>query len=209
IEFIPIAEETGLIVPLGAWVIEEACRQSRLWSEELGIRTPPISVNLSPRQVSDAGLVSTVRNALEQSGLEPDQLALEITERVLVSEAESPWNTIEALKRLGVKLLLDDFGTGYSSLSYLKRFPVDALKIDRTFVDGLGDDPEDSAIVTAVIGMARALDIDVVAEGVETERQVASLRELGCAKAQGFLFGRPREASATAELLSPQDPVAD
>ena len=157
--------------------------------------------------MSDAGLVSTVRNALEQSGLEPDQLALEITERVLVSEAESPWNTIEALKRLGVKLLLDDFGTGYSSLSYLKRFPVDALKIDRSFIDGLGDEAEDSAIVEAVVGMARALDIRVVAEGVETERQVACLRELGCELAQGFLFGRPREAATTMELLRPLDPI--
>jgi EAL domain-containing protein (putative c-di-GMP-specific phosphodiesterase class I) len=150
-----------------------------------------------------------VRAALEDSNLDPARLALEITESVLVSEAHSPWNTLEALKRLGVRLMLDDFGTGYSSLSYLKRFPVDVLKIDRAFVDGLGEDSGDSAIVTAVIGMARALDIDVIAEGVETEQQVASLRELGCGKAQGFLFGRPREASATAQLLSPPDPIAD
>ncbi len=209
LEFIPIAEETGLIVPLGAWVLEQACRQSAAWSAELGVDVPPVSVNLSPRQVNDAGLVPMVRSALEESGLEPARLALEITESVLVSEAHSPWNTLEALKRLGVRLMLDDFGTGYSSLSYLKRFPVDALKIDRTFVDGLGEDPEDSAIVTAVIGMARALDIDVVAEGVENDRQVASLRELGCAKAQGFLFGRPRDAAGTAQLLNRPDPIAD
>ena len=139
----------------------------------------------------------------------PSRLALEITESVLIHEADSPWNPLDALKRLGVKLMLDDFGTGYSSLSYLKRFPVDALKIDRAFVDGLGADPGDSAIVKAVIGMAQALEIGVVAEGVETELQVAALRELGCTRAQGFLYGRPREAAATAELLRPMDPLAE
>ncbi|MBV9213938.1 MAG: EAL domain-containing protein [Actinobacteria bacterium] len=208
LEFIPIAEETGLIVPLGAWVVGEVCRQSAEWSARLGVAVPPISVNLSPRQAGDAGLIPMVREALERNALDPSRLAFEITESVLVTEAHSPWKTLDALKRVGVKLMLDDFGTGYSSLSYLKRFPVDVLKIDRAFVDGLPEDPEDSAIVTAVVGMARALEIDVIAEGVETERQVTALRELGCGQAQGFLFGRPREAAATAELLRPPDPIA-
>ena len=209
LEFIPIAEETGLIVRLGAWVLEEACRQSVCWAEELGVPAPMVSVNLSPRQVAHAELVPTVARVLEETGLSPSRLALEITESVLIHEADSPWNPLDALKRLGVKLMLDDFGTGYSSLSYLKRFPVDALKIDRAFVDGLGADPGDSAIVKAVIGMAQALEIGVVAEGVETELQVAALRELGCTRAQGFLYGRPREAAATAELLRPMDPLAE
>ena len=158
--------------------------------------------------MSDADLIPTVRRALEKSKLDPSRLALEITENVLVSEASSPWKTLDALRRLGIRLLLDDFGTGYSSLSYLKRFPVDALKIDRTFVDGLGQEAEDSAIVKAIIGMAKALEIGVVAEGVETDAQVECLRELGCQRAQGFLFGRPREASATAALLGAGSPLS-
>jgi diguanylate cyclase (GGDEF)-like protein len=207
IEFIPIAEDTGLIVPLGAWMLEEVCRQISDWQSELGIEVPPVSVNLSPRQVAHAEIVPTVARVLRESGLDASQLALEITENVLIEEAESPWNTLQALKRLGVRLMLDDFGTGYSSLSWLKRFPVDALKIDRSFVDGLGCEAEDSAIVKAVVGMARALDLGVVAEGVETERQVECLRELGCPRAQGFLFGRPMTAADMTARLRPADPL--
>jgi EAL domain-containing protein (putative c-di-GMP-specific phosphodiesterase class I) len=157
IEFIPIAEDTGMIVPLGAWMLEEVCRQAIRWEEELGMPPPTISVNLSARQVAHAELVPTVARVLEQYRMPPSRLALEITESVLINEAESPWNTLQALKKLGVTLMLDDFGTGYSSLSYLKRFPVDVLKIDRAFVVGLGTDAEDSAIVKAVVGMAQAL----------------------------------------------------
>ncbi|HEX8074683.1 MAG TPA: EAL domain-containing protein [Thermoleophilaceae bacterium] len=205
LEFIPIAEETGLIVSLGAWMMEEVCRQIVLWEQELAAPPPTVSVNLSPRQVAHAELVPTVADVLERSGLEPSRLALEITESVLINEAESPWNTLQALKKLGVTLMLDDFGTGYSSLSYLKRFPVDVLKVDRTFVDGLGCEAEDSAIVKAVVGMARALDLGVVAEGVETQRQLDCLRELGCPRAQGFLFGRPATAADTTALLGSGD----
>ncbi|MEA2374911.1 MAG: hypothetical protein QOD53_1374, partial [Thermoleophilaceae bacterium] len=205
IEFIPIAEDTGLIVPLGAWMLEEVCRQIVLWEQELGAAPPPISVNLSPRQVAHAELVPMVARVLERTGVDPARLALEITESVLISEADSPWNTLQALKKLGVTLMLDDFGTGYSSLSYLKRFPVDVLKVDRTFVDGLGSEAEDSAIVKAVVGMACALDLSVVAEGVETEQQVECLRQLGCERAQGFYFGRPRPAADTTALLRPGD----
>jgi EAL domain-containing protein (putative c-di-GMP-specific phosphodiesterase class I) len=205
IEFIPIAEETGLIVPLGAWMLEEVCRQIAVWREELGVALPPVSVNLSPRQVAHAELVPTVAAALERFDVPASGLALEITESVLISEAESPWNTLHALKKLGVTLMLDDFGTGYSSLSYLKRFPVDVLKIDRTFVDGLGEEAEDSAIVKAVVGMAKALELGVVAEGVETASQVECLRDLGCPRAQGFFFGRPRTPADTTALLGPAD----
>jgi diguanylate cyclase (GGDEF)-like protein/PAS domain S-box-containing protein len=205
IEFIPIAEDTGLIVPLGAWMLEEVCRQAVRWEEELGVAPPPISVNLSPRQVAHAELVPTVARVLEESRVPASQLALEITESVLINEAESPWNTLHALKKLGVTLMLDDFGTGYSSLSYLKRFPVDVLKIDRSFVDGLGSEAEDSAIVKAVVGMARALELGVVAEGVETERQVECLRELGCERAQGFYFGRPAAAAQITPMLRRAD----
>jgi diguanylate cyclase (GGDEF)-like protein/PAS domain S-box-containing protein len=205
IEFIPIAEDTGLIVPLGTWMLEEVCRQIVLWEQELGVPAPQVSVNLSPRQVAHAELVPTVARTLERNGVAPARLALEITERVLISEADSPWNTLSALRKLGVSLMLDDFGTGYSSLSYLKRFPVDVLKIDRTFVDGLGSEAEDSAIVKAIVGMARALEVGVVAEGVETEAQVQCLRDLSCERAQGFFFGRPGEAARITPLLRAAD----
>jgi diguanylate cyclase (GGDEF)-like protein/PAS domain S-box-containing protein len=205
IEFIPIAEDTGAIVRLGAWMLDEVCRQSVLWEQELGVAPPPISVNLSPRQVAHAELVPTVADALNRNRLDASRLALEITESVLINEADSPWNTLHALRKLGVTLMLDDFGTGYSSLSYLKRFPVDVLKIDRTFVDGLGHEAEDSAIVKAVVGMARALELGVIAEGVETEGQVECLRALGCERAQGFFYGRPGEASRLTPLLRSAD----
>jgi diguanylate cyclase (GGDEF)-like protein/PAS domain S-box-containing protein len=201
LEFIPIAEDTGLIIEIGRWVLEEVCHQAVRWEEELGENAPVVSVNLSPRQVAHAELVPTVARVLEQTGLDPERLALEITENVLITEADSPWNTLQSLKRLGVKLMLDDFGTGYSSLSYLKRFPVDVLKIDRTFVDGLGREAEDSAIVEAVIGMARTLDLGVIAEGVETLEQAERLRALGCERAQGFWYGRPRPAAEITPLL--------
>jgi EAL domain-containing protein (putative c-di-GMP-specific phosphodiesterase class I) len=169
------------------------------------VAPPPISVNLSTRQVAHAELVPTVARVLETYRVPPSRLALEITESVLISEAESPWNTLQALRKLGLTLMLDDFGTGYSSLSYLKRFPVDVLKIDRTFVHGIGVEAEDSAIVKAVVGMARALDLGVIAEGVETELQAEALRKLGCERAQGFLYGRPGNAASTTPLLRRAD----
>ena len=201
LEFIPIAEDTGLIVDIGRWVLEEVCGQAVRWERELGSSLDFVSVNLSPRQVANAELVPTVARVLEESGFEPTRLGLEITENVLITEADSPWNTLDSLKRLGVKLMLDDFGTGYSSLSYLKRFPVDTLKIDRTFIDGLGREAEDTAIVEAVIGMARTLGLGVVAEGVETLAQAETLRGLGCEKAQGYWYGRPQPADEITPLL--------
>ena len=201
LEFIPIAEDTGLIIDLGRWVLEQVCDQAVRWEQELETIAPLVSVNLSPRQVAHAELVPTVARVLRESGLDPTRLGLEITENVLISEADSPWNTLHSLKRLGVTLMLDDFGTGYSSLAYLKRFPVDVVKIDRTFVDGLGEEAEDTAIVEAVIGMARTLDLGVIAEGVETADQAESLRALGCERAQGYWFGRPRPAADVTPLL--------
>jgi diguanylate cyclase (GGDEF)-like protein/PAS domain S-box-containing protein len=201
LEFIPIAEDTGLIIDLGRWVLEHVCRQAVRWEQELEVPAPLVSVNLSPRQVAHAELVPTVARVLDETGLDPARLGLEITENVLITEADSPWNTLHSLKRLGVKLMLDDFGTGYSSLAYLKRFPVDVVKIDRTFVDGVGEEAEDSAIVEAVIGMARTLDLGVIAEGVETAKQAESLRALGCERAQGFWFGRPQPAADVTPLL--------
>jgi diguanylate cyclase (GGDEF)-like protein len=201
LEFIPIAEDTGFIVALGRWVLEQVCQQAVRWEQELEAPPPVVSVNLSPRQVAHAELVPTVARVLEETGLHPSRLALEITENVLISEVDSPWNTLDSLKRLGVTLMLDDFGTGWSSLTYLKRFPVDVLKIDRTFVRGLGTDAEDSAIVKAVVGMAQNLDLGVIAEGVETSAQAVCLQELGCERAQGFYFGRPRPVADVTPLL--------
>ena len=200
-EFIPVAEQTGLIVPIGADVLDRACAQAAEWQEE-GSPAVQMAVNLSARQFSHPGLVPSVAAALEQTGLEPPLLSLEITETVLIDDAETALQTLERLKELGVRLVLDDFGTGYSSLSHLKRFPIDVLKIDRSFVDGLGRDAGDSAIVSAVISMGRAMGVGIVAEGVETGAQAAKLHSLGCPLAQGFLFARPLAADAARELIA-------
>jgi diguanylate cyclase (GGDEF)-like protein len=186
LEFIPVAEDTGMILPIGRWVLEEACRTLGRIDRDM-----TMGVNLSPRQLMQDDLVQVVGLALLDSGVQPERLVLELTESILVEESAKVGETLAELKDLGVKLALDDFGTGYSALSYLKRFPFDIVKIDRSFVRGLGSDSEDSAIVGAVMGMARALGMEVVAEGIETEEQLACLRELGAELGQGFLFARP------------------
>ena len=191
-QFIPVAEETGLIVPMGHWVLSQACSQLGAWRAHPSARGLQVSVNLSARQFADPGLVVMVADALARAGIPPAALALEITESVLMEEAAATAETLSALKELGVRVSIDDFGTGYSSLSYLKRFPVDVLKVDRSFVRGLGADGEDRAIVTAVIGLAHALDLTVVAEGVESEVQLRELRRLSCDAVQGYLLGRPQ-----------------
>ena len=193
-QFVPLAEDTGIIVPIGGWVLKEACRQAASWSGNG--QAPAVSVNLSARQLSRPDLVDAVDAALRDSGLDPDRLWLEITESVLMEDADATVVALERLRELGVHLSVDDFGTGYSSLAYLRRFPVDALKVDRSFVAGLGKDPEDSAIVEAVVSMAHSLRLSVVAEGVETEEQLARLRDLGCELAQGFYFAAPVPPSA-------------
>lgn len=189
-QFIDLAEESGLIVPVGCWVIEDACRRSRRWRTEHG-PSFVVSVNLSGRQLSNPELARQVSTALEHTGADPAGLCFEITENVLMDDVEATIGAITALKRLGVTLSIDDFGTGYSSLGYLKRFPVDAVKVDRSFIHGLGTDPEDSAIVAAVVSLGHALGLTVIAEGVETDRQLSELVDLGCDAAQGYLFARP------------------
>jgi diguanylate cyclase (GGDEF)-like protein/PAS domain S-box-containing protein len=194
-EFIAVAEDSGLIAPLGAWVLEEACRQAVAWGGERFV-----SVNLSPRQLSHSDVPALLERALADTGVDPALLELEITENVLMEQSAGALATLRRLKAMGVRLVLDDFGTGWSSLAYLKRFPLDGLKIDREFVDGLGSEPEDTAIVAAVLSMAAALELDVIAEGVETDAQLAWLRERGCGMAQGFLLGRPMPAEDLAAL---------
>jgi diguanylate cyclase (GGDEF)-like protein/PAS domain S-box-containing protein len=201
-QFIPVAEETGLIVPLGGGVLAEACLQVKRFQErDERWSALTMSVNLSAGQINQPGIVQLVKSALADSGLRPDHLQLEITESALMSDAAAAVKILGMLKDIGVRLSIDDFGTGYSSLSYLKRFPVDVLKIDRSFVDGLGQDPEDSAIVTAIVSLARAMQLDVIAEGVETDMQQAALLELGCALGQGYLFAPPLPATDIDVLL--------
>jgi diguanylate cyclase (GGDEF)-like protein/PAS domain S-box-containing protein len=204
-EFIPVAEESGLIEPIGRWVLDTACVQAARWH---GARpnSPPIgiSVNLSVRQFNQPDLEGTVANALAVAGIEPSTLCLEITESVLLEESEKVSATITGVAQHGVRFALDDFGTGYSSLAYLTRLPIDALKVDRSFVEALGSDSRSTAITTAIVRMAQALSIDVIAEGVETASQVDALRGLRCELAQGFYFHRPLTAQAISELLSPR-----
>jgi diguanylate cyclase (GGDEF)-like protein/PAS domain S-box-containing protein len=191
--FIEVAEDSGLIVSLGAWVLEEACRQAAAWAAATGVRRV-VSVNLSPRQIVRSQIPELLVEALARTGADASMIELEITENVLMEQTAAARDTLRELKCLGVRLVLDDFGTGYSSLSHLKRFPIDALKIDREFIDGLGVEAEDTAIVEAVLSMARALEIGVIAEGVETAEQLAWLRERRCDLAQGYLIARPLAA---------------
>ena len=201
-EFVSIAEESGLIDPIGRWVQESACGQVLEWHQRRPDQRPfDISVNLSARQVAHRDLADSVAEILARTGLDPVHLHLEITESVLVEESAAATATLEALSEIGVGLVLDDFGTGYSSLAYLNCFPFDALKIDRSFVDALGIEEERTAIVEAIIGMARALSLDVIAEGVENEVQLSELRRLGCDYAQGHLFSRALPLEEVTGLL--------
>jgi len=188
--FIPVAEECGLIVPIGSWVLEEACRQAQGWRSG-GLGDLSVSVNLSALQFRRANLVDSVVTALDKSGLPPQLLELELTESILLQDLDNTLEAVQRLKMLGVRLAIDDFGTGYSSLSYLKRMAVDKLKIDRTFVRDIAADPDDAAIVRAIIQMAQGLRLETVAEGVETDDQLTFLRQAGCQEVQGFLFSRP------------------
>ncbi len=202
-DFIPLAEETGLIVPLGRWVLTEACHQARAWAAAR-ITDPPLtmSVNLSARQFRQPDLVGDVARILRDTGVIPGLIQLEITEGVLMEDAAATLGLLERLRGLGIALAIDDFGTGYSSLAYLKRFPIDVLKVDKAFVTGLGHDPGNGAITTAVIGLAHALGLAVTAEGVETAGELAQLRSLGCEQGQGYYFARPMPAAALAALLA-------
>jgi diguanylate cyclase (GGDEF)-like protein len=199
-EFIPVAEDIGLIVPLGEWVLNEACAQAARWAT-IGGRKPFVAVNLSARQFQEGGLVPVVQRALARSGLAASQLELEITESILMQQTERTLQALNEFEAFGVKLAIDDFGTGYSSLGYLKRFPVSTLKIDRSFLRDVSRDEDDRAIVAAVMAMARSLALTVTAEGVENTEQVAFLRLHGCDQAQGYLYSRPVPAAEFEQLL--------
>jgi diguanylate cyclase (GGDEF)-like protein len=201
-QFIPLAEETGLIVAIGEWVLETACRQAVVWQTLYPNNAPQVmSVNLSARQFQQPKLVETVAEVLRTTGLEPHRLKLEITESVMMADMEGTIATLHKLRGLGARLAIDDFGTGYSSLAYLKRFPIDTLKIDKSFVNELGRDPESTAIVHAVLAFAKALSLTTTAEGVQTIQQLQHLRSLDCERGQGYFFARPLTSEALAALL--------
>jgi diguanylate cyclase (GGDEF)-like protein len=198
-DFIPTLEETGLIVEVGRWVLEEACRQGAKWrrdGHEIGM-----AVNLSARQLDTDELVSEVRDALSSSGLEPSALTLEIAETSLMRGAEQTARRLTAIKELGVRVAIDDFGTGYSSLAHLQQFPVDALKIDRSFISGLTDDQEGETLLHALVQLGKALSIETLAEGIEHQRELSLLQDEQCDSGQGFLFARPLDAAATEAFL--------
>jgi predicted signal transduction protein with EAL and GGDEF domain len=199
-QFIPIAEECGFIVPIGRWVLREACRQARAWQDG-GLPPMPIAINISAVELRAKDFVAGVRATLKETGLEPRYLELELTETFLMQDSDSTADVLHALKDVGVRLALDDFGTGYSSLSYLKRFPIDTLKIDRSFVRDLTTDADDASIVSAVISMGNSLHMRVVAEGVETREQLAFLQAQNCPYGQGYHFSRPVVAREFTQLL--------
>lgn len=199
-QFILLAEETGLIVPIGEWVLREASAQCRSWRQK-GWEDLRISVNLSCHQFKQANLSSMVANILKETGLEPGFLDLELTENIAMRHVEASLKTLKMLKRSGVQLSIDDFGTGYSSLSYLKQFPIDRMKIDRSFISDIANDPNDAAIVVAIIAMAHCLGLEVIAEGVETDEQLKFLKMHGCDDVQGYFLGHPVPAGEFTEQL--------
>jgi EAL domain-containing protein (putative c-di-GMP-specific phosphodiesterase class I) len=199
-DFIDLAEESGLIVPLGRWVMGEACRQVRQWRED-GLDPPRCAINLSARELTSDSVVADIQEALAAQALEAGALEVEITESALMSEPERAQQHLARLRAMGVRIAIDDFGTGHASLSYLKRFPAGTVKIDRDFVAGLPDRHDDAAIVRAVATLAHSLGMVVVAEGVETARQLDFLRQAGCDQVQGYLTGRPLPAEAMAAVL--------
>jgi diguanylate cyclase (GGDEF)-like protein/PAS domain S-box-containing protein len=201
-DFIPIAETTGLIIPLGLWVLEEACRQAAAWHGQFPTQPPlTLSVNLSPRQFQDPTIVADVARALKKSGFPANCLKLEITEGIIMEDVEATIRKLWELKGLGLQIAVDDFGTGYSSLSYLKRLPLDVLKIDRSFVSGIGHNQEDTAIVHAIMAMAKSLNFKVTGEGIETADQLALLEQWGCDSGQGYLFSKPLDSRNAEALL--------
>jgi len=199
-DFIPVAEDSGVIVPIGEWVLREACRDVKRWHEQgYPLR---VAVNLSGRQLKEGCLVANVLATLREADVDPCWLELELTESMLMDASTDILDRLHALTDAGIQLAIDDFGTGYSSMSYLKTFPVRALKVDRSFVRGLPQNPEDAAITRAIIAMARSLKMEVVAEGIETQEQNDFLRANGCDKSQGYLYGRPCPAAQIGQMLA-------
>jgi EAL domain-containing protein (putative c-di-GMP-specific phosphodiesterase class I) len=199
-QFIPLAEESGLVVPLGEWVLRKACAQARIW-RDTGYPPLRVAVNFSACQFRQKNLVDLVKAVLDENELPPEYLEVEITESTLMQDTATSLRTLQELRACGISISLDDFGTGYSSLSYLKRFPVDALKIDRSFVCDIPQDADDVAINSAIIAMAAKLNIRVIAEGVETLEQLDFLRSEGCALVQGYYLQRPASAQDLAAML--------
>jgi diguanylate cyclase (GGDEF)-like protein/PAS domain S-box-containing protein len=203
--FIPLAEETGLIVPIGEWVLQAACRQNKAW-QDAGYSPLVVSVNLSPRQLARGDVVELVQRVLKETGLAPQYLELEITESVMATEVDKSFAMLNRLRKLGVRISLDDFGTGYSSLSYLKCFPVDTLKIDRSFVRDIASDEDSAAIIKAIISLGQNLNLTVLAEGIETPEQFQFLLQHGCNEGQGFLMSRPIAGAEFAALMRAEEP---
>lgn len=200
-DFIPHAEQTGLIVPIGAWALQEACREAARWERDFALpKNFSIAVNLSARQFAQPDLVRYLARALDESGLDPGRLKVEITETLVMQNPESVVHKLRGLREMGAKVSIDDFGTGYSSLAYLQRFPINTLKVDRSFVSDL-DAFENLVIVRTIVSLAHNLGLDVVAEGIETERQRDFLAELTCECGQGFLFSKPLPQSRALEML--------
>jgi predicted signal transduction protein with EAL and GGDEF domain len=196
-DFIPIAEETGLIIPLGEWVLKAACAEAVEWPDHI-----KVAVNLSPAQLNNRNLVSMVKAALDESGMSPHKLQLEITESVLLQNTFTTLATLHELRKMGVQIALDDFGTGYSSLSYLRSFPFDKIKIDRSFIQDLSNGAEPLAIVNAVAGLAKCLNMTSTAEGVETREQMETLQAIGCTEMQGYLFSKARPANEIRQFFA-------
>jgi EAL domain-containing protein (putative c-di-GMP-specific phosphodiesterase class I) len=199
--FIPLAEETGLIVPMGKWVLNTACAQNVAW-QRAGLPPLRMAVNLSARQFSDEDLLKDIAAALADSGMNPELLELELTESMVMQNADRAGSVLAGIKQLGVRLAIDDFGVGYSSLAHLKRFPIDTLKIDRSFIRELPQNNEDKAITKAIVAMAKSLSLTVVAEGVETLAQETFLHENGCDEMQGYYFSRPVSSEQFSALLT-------
>jgi EAL domain-containing protein (putative c-di-GMP-specific phosphodiesterase class I) len=200
--FMPLAEETDLIVPIGRWVLEEACGRAKRWEEQRPCAPPAtIQVNLSSRQLARRGLPRTIEEVLTRADMEAHRLALDITETTLIKTSEENAQALEALKKMGIRLHLDDFGTGYSSLSYLKRFPVERVNVDKSFVKGLAENATDTALVRMIIDLCHTLGVEVLAEGVETSEQAALLRDMGCDLGQGYYFARPLLGEELAKRL--------
>jgi EAL domain-containing protein (putative c-di-GMP-specific phosphodiesterase class I) len=202
--FIALAEETGLIWEIGRWVLDTACTQAQSWREAGLLESVRLAVNVSPRQFQDTAITDVVRKALDASGLPPDYIALEVTESTAMRDVEHSVRALSLIKEMGVRVSIDDFGTGYSSLSYLKRFPIDTVKIDRSFVTDIGRSRDDEAIVAAIIALAKSLAISTVAEGVETEEQLAFLEKHGCPTYQGFLFSAALPTQEIGDMLARQ-----